>query len=269
MVYRGCPDHNFARAGSIVGDFPKRNLARGRIPLISVRRIALDLASIVEDVTQRFGIQAQEKNIGIETHIKKLPEKQCDPLKLSWLVSNLIGDALRYTPRKWNYRRRRTPIGRECRQFGGNRLGPGIAPEIPDPVFERFAQFGINGYAPWLGGSRTRIVKNIRLGLVRFFDSRLKMARRRARCWQSAQAPSNRTLSSHQPSPCVSGALIEVNGIAKPDSDFGAFVGLHDSPIRRSRPRFNRERNLSASLDNSEIVSRDASFAELRNQAPH
>src|SRR5208283_36987 len=38
------------------------NLARGQIPLISVQRVALDLAKIVEDVTARFGIQAQEKN---------------------------------------------------------------------------------------------------------------------------------------------------------------------------------------------------------------
>ena len=74
------------------------NLARGQIPLIAVQRVALDLAKIVEDVTDRFGIQAQEKKIRIETHIEKLPEMQGDPVKLSWVVSNLIGNALRYTP---------------------------------------------------------------------------------------------------------------------------------------------------------------------------
>ena len=45
------------------------NLARGQIPLIAVQRVALDLSKIVEDVTNRFSIQAQEKKIRIETHI--------------------------------------------------------------------------------------------------------------------------------------------------------------------------------------------------------
>ena len=39
--------------------------------------------------------------------------------------------------------------------------GPGIAPEIRDHVFERFAQYGANGYAPGSAGLGLAIVKDI------------------------------------------------------------------------------------------------------------
>ncbi len=39
--------------------------------------------------------------------------------------------------------------------------GPGIAPEIRDHVFERFAHDGANGYAPGSAGLGLAIVKDI------------------------------------------------------------------------------------------------------------
>src|ERR1022692_2299059 len=39
--------------------------------------------------------------------------------------------------------------------------GPGIAPEIRDHIFERFAQYGTNGYAPGSAGLGLAIVKDI------------------------------------------------------------------------------------------------------------
>jgi len=137
------------------------NLARGQIPLIAVQRVALDLAKIVEDVTNRFGIQAQEKKIHIETHIEKLPEMQGDPVKLSWVISNLIGNALRYTPEGGTIQVAAGPSGNDFARLEVADSGPGIAPEIRDHVFERFAQYGANGYAPGSAGLGLAIVKDI------------------------------------------------------------------------------------------------------------
>ncbi len=137
------------------------NLARGQIPLIAVQRVGLDLAKIVEDVTGRFSIQAQEKNIRIETHIDKLPEMEGDPVKLSWVVSNLIGNALRYTPEGGTIQVAAGPSGNDLAQLEVADSGPGIAPEIRDHVFERFAQYGANGYAPGSAGLGLAIVKDI------------------------------------------------------------------------------------------------------------
>ena len=137
------------------------NLARGQIPLIAVQRVALDLAKIVEDVTDRFGIQAQEKNIHIETHIEKLPDMEGDPVKLSWVISNLIGNALRYTPEGGTIQVAAGPSGTDFARLEVADTGPGIAPEIRDHVFERFAQYGANGYAPGSAGLGLAIVKDI------------------------------------------------------------------------------------------------------------
>ena len=137
------------------------NLARGQIPLIAVQRVALDLAKIVEDVTKRFEIQAQEKKIHIETHVDKLPEMQGDPVKLSWVVSNLIGNALRYTPAGGTIQVAAGPSGNDFARLEVTDTGPGIAPEIRDHIFERFAQYGANGSARGSAGLGLSIVKDI------------------------------------------------------------------------------------------------------------
>jgi two-component system, NtrC family, sensor histidine kinase KinB len=137
------------------------NLARGQIPLIAVQRVALDLAKIVEDVTNRLSIQAQEKRIHIETHIEKPPDMQGDPVKLSWVISNLIGNALRYTPEGGTIQVAAGPLGNDFARLEVADTGPGIAPEIRDHVFERFAQYGANGYAPGSAGLGLAIVKDI------------------------------------------------------------------------------------------------------------
>ena len=137
------------------------NLARGQIPLIAVQRVALDLAQIVQDVTQRFGLQAQEKKIRIEMHIEKLPQMEGDPVKLSWVLSNLIGNALRYTPEGGTIAIAARPSGENFANLEVTDSGPGIPPDIRDHVFERFAQYGANGYSAGSAGLGLAIVKDI------------------------------------------------------------------------------------------------------------
>jgi len=137
------------------------NLARGQIPLIAVQRVALDLEKIVEDVTERFAIQAQEKKVHLETHIERIPEMLGDPVKLSWVVSNLIGNALRYTPEGGTIAVATRLAGQNVASLEVSDTGPGIAPEIRDHVFERFAQYGTNGYSSGSAGLGLAIVKDI------------------------------------------------------------------------------------------------------------
>ena len=137
------------------------NLARGQIPLIAVQRVALDLEKIVEDVTERFSIQAQEKKIHLDTHIGKVPEIFGDPVKLSWVVSNLIGNALRYTPEGGTIGIATRPAGDRFANLEVTDTGPGIPPEIRDHIFERFAQYGANGHQTGAAGLGLAIVKDI------------------------------------------------------------------------------------------------------------
>jgi len=137
------------------------NLARGNIPSIPTERVRVELAKLVAETAQRFAIQAQEKHISLETHIEGAPAVNADRVKLSWVISNLIGNALRYTPEGGKIE--------VAARAGENNLlrlevadtGPGIPPEIRDHVFERFAQYSTPGHEPGSAGLGLTIVKDI------------------------------------------------------------------------------------------------------------
>ncbi|HYB91152.1 MAG TPA: ATP-binding protein [Candidatus Binataceae bacterium] len=136
------------------------NLARGESASIAVRRVRLDLAQIASDVTKRFAIQAREKQIKIAEHIEAVPAIVGDPLKLSWVISNLLGNALRYTPSGGSIEVRAHPAERAVALEVAD-SGPGIPPEIRDHIFERFAQYDAEGTGKGAAGLGLSIVKEI------------------------------------------------------------------------------------------------------------
>jgi len=136
------------------------NLARGDAGAIALERAPLDLARIVEQVAERFNIQAGEKGVSLTVRTEAPPMLEGDPVKLSWVVSNLVGNALRYTP----------PGGKieiALRRRNGVALievtdtGPGIPPAIRNYIFEKFAQFGGNGAEKGAAGLGLAIAKDI------------------------------------------------------------------------------------------------------------
>jgi signal transduction histidine kinase len=83
-----------------------------------------------------------------------------DPVKLSWAVSNLIANALRYTPEGG---RIRLALRESANAFSlkVSDTGPGIPAEIKDRLFERFAQWSVNGSERGSAGLGLAIVKEI------------------------------------------------------------------------------------------------------------
>ncbi|HUA32658.1 MAG TPA: ATP-binding protein [Candidatus Binataceae bacterium] len=136
------------------------NLARGEIPSISVQRQRLDVARIAEDAVHRFGIQADEKHVNLAAKIERTPEIVGDPVKLSWVIANLIGNALRYTPEGGTIEVIARP-GDNVARLEVADSGPGIAPELRDYIFERFAQYGANDIERGSAGLGLAIVKDI------------------------------------------------------------------------------------------------------------
>ncbi len=135
------------------------NLARGTPALIALQKERLDLARIAGEVCDRFVIQLQEKHVVLEKRIDQVPEILGDSVKLSWVLSNLIGNALRYTPAGG-----RIEVGAHAAN-GAVRLevedsGPGIPPELRAHIFERFAQYG-DGAQRGSAGLGLAIVKDI------------------------------------------------------------------------------------------------------------
>lgn len=135
-------------------------LARGELASISLARERLDLARITDEVAARFGLQLEDKQVRLDKHIEAVPPVSGDPVKLSWVVSNLIGNALRYTPRGGRIEVATSAADGTVRLEVAD-SGPGIAPELRDYIFERFAQYGANGAEKGSAGLGLAIAKDI------------------------------------------------------------------------------------------------------------
>jgi NtrC-family two-component system sensor histidine kinase KinB len=135
------------------------NLARGEMASISLRRELLDLARVAEEVAGRFRLQAEEKHIALELNIEQVPPVSGDPVKLSWVVSNLIGNAVRYTPEGGRIEVM-SRYASDIVRLEVADSGPGVPPELRDYVFERFAQYG-DGAEKGSAGLGLAIVKDI------------------------------------------------------------------------------------------------------------
>ena len=136
------------------------NLARGEIPAIAVQQKRLDLARLASDVTRRFAIQAREKHVELEEHIGPVPEIIGDPVKLSWVISNLLGNALRYTPAGGTIKVSAGGTEHTTR-LEVTDSGPGIPADVKDYIFERFVQYGSEGFEKGSAGLGLSIVKEI------------------------------------------------------------------------------------------------------------
>lgn len=136
------------------------NLARGEIPAIAVQQVRLDLARLAAEVAGRFAIQAREKHVEIKEQIEPRQDVIGDPVKLSWVISNLLGNALRYTPSGGSIEVRVVSNERATRLEVMD-SGPGIPPELKHYIFERFVQYGQDGIEKGSAGLGLSIVKEI------------------------------------------------------------------------------------------------------------
>ena len=137
------------------------NLARGDPRAIRVQMVTLDIAELAEAVAKRFMIQAQQKQVEMIAQTKtRALQVRGDPVKLGWVVSNLLGNSLRYTPPGG---RIEIAAGRsgDYVQLKVADTGPGIPAEIRERIFERFAQWSVDGLETGSAGLGLAIVKDI------------------------------------------------------------------------------------------------------------
>jgi NtrC-family two-component system sensor histidine kinase KinB len=136
-------------------------LARGQGAAITVQSMPVDLAEMAQAVMKGFALQAEQKQIRLEAEIERpAPQIRADPLKLSWVVSNLIANALRYTPSGGTISVSLSAEGSGARLRVSD-TGPGIPPQVREHLFERFAQWKVNGSEPGSAGLGLAIAKEI------------------------------------------------------------------------------------------------------------
>ncbi len=137
------------------------SLARGEMAAIALERSDVEVAPLIASVMKTFALQAEEKTVELDTRdVEGELRLRADPVKLTWTISNLVGNALRYTPAGGKVRvsAARTNSAVLIQVIDG---GPGIAPEIRDRLLERVRHGASDGTLTGSTGLGLAIVKEI------------------------------------------------------------------------------------------------------------
>jgi signal transduction histidine kinase len=130
------------------------DVSRERAMSIALDRQRVHVPALVERVVKLFALQARERGVALETDAQGADVDGVDilgdPTKITWAVSNLIANALRYTPHGGRVRVDVATDGGTV-AVSVSDTGPGIPPERQERIFERFVQDGPDGGAAGLG----------------------------------------------------------------------------------------------------------------------
>ncbi len=115
------------------------DLARTRAMAIAFERQPIDIETVVAGVGKLFAVQAREQRVHLEVASGPAGTILGDETKLTWALSNLVANALRYTPSGGSIRLA-TEATNGTVLVSVSDTGPGIPPERQARIFERFVQ---------------------------------------------------------------------------------------------------------------------------------
>jgi signal transduction histidine kinase len=129
-----------ARMSRLVNDLTE--LSRLHSGAATLRIAMEDVNQIVSAVTQRLAVVAQRKGITVHTDLQSLPPVPADGDRLVQVFTNLIGNALTFTPPQGTItiRTRKTEEPVSAVAITVEDTGIGIPPTELDRIFERFYQ---------------------------------------------------------------------------------------------------------------------------------
>jgi signal transduction histidine kinase len=125
-----------------------RTLALAESGALQLKREPTDLVALVREAVNVFNSQAEAAGIKIETPSAEIPPLEIDPERIREVLSNLLANALRYTPRGGVIRIEAAE--HDSKQKRGVQVlvqdnGPGISAEDLPHVFDRFYKSSDSG----------------------------------------------------------------------------------------------------------------------------
>ena len=125
-----------------------RTLSLAESGALQLKRESTDLADLIRDTVAGYETQAKEKDISLTLYVNQLNEANVDPQRVREVLSNLIGNALRYTPSlgvvKVGLVESGSGAEKEALLFVEDN-GPGIESADLPHVFERFYKSSDSG----------------------------------------------------------------------------------------------------------------------------
>jgi two-component system OmpR family sensor kinase len=125
-----------------------RTLALAESGALRLKREPTNLAELIRDAVSGFETQIKEKEIKVETTLRGGEDANVDPQRVREVLTNLLSNAMRYTPRGGEINVRLT----EARSGLDRNVtisiqdnGPGIEPSILPHVFDRFYKSSDSG----------------------------------------------------------------------------------------------------------------------------
>ena len=116
-----------------------RTLSLAESGALALHREPVDLAAIARDVVRSFSDQAQRSGVALGSTADGPTAIDADPVRVREILTNLVSNALRYTPAGGT-------VSIELRLAGGRvevtvrDTGTGIAPEAVAGIFDRFSK---------------------------------------------------------------------------------------------------------------------------------
>jgi signal transduction histidine kinase len=125
-----------------------RTLALAESGALRLKREPTNIAELIRDAISGFGSQMQGKDIHLAMLLDDAEDADVDPQRIREVLTNLLSNALRYTPRGGEIHVRLTEaVAAEERTLtiSIQDSGPGIDPSVLPHVFERFYKSSDSG----------------------------------------------------------------------------------------------------------------------------
>ena len=131
-------EEDVARLRALVNDLlDLSKIESGHMPM-EFDRVAAD--RLIGHVLSLFEEQARERTVELDSRIEEpLPEIRADANKIAWVLTNLLSNALRYSPAGGRIEIAARAIGRFV-HFSVADEGPGVPLEYQTKIFDKFVQ---------------------------------------------------------------------------------------------------------------------------------